>query len=407
MPTLDEAKNKVRELSETALRVVDDKGLNNVQKARMLDDIEPEIKKWNDEIQSLEGFETRRKSFMIATGGGMAGADPRELAEAYEGLDAAPLGPPPSVQLSAKDVRSMYDSVIDRKGFKIQVKDSSSANNPVATYPQRAPGIVAMLREPNRIANLFGWEPVASPVRDYFVQTGKATATVVAEGALKPISDVTTGMLEARAAKIAGGVRVTDEVLSDFSEFRSFVDNDVTNAVFDAENGELLNGTGVGPNYIVGVLQTSGILTLTYPGSPPTNWNALDSLDIAETNLRNGAAKAANKAWVMSPTTFSSIRRTKDTQGRYLLNPDPKSDQVQDIWGKHVVLTTQIADGIAVGGDWGDAMRGFIRDGLTVMSDRQGDDFQRNKITIIGEERVGAYCTRPAALIKVTGLPTS
>ncbi|MCW2694685.1 MAG: hypothetical protein JWM67_3289 [Mycobacterium sp.] len=64
----------------------------------------------------------------------------------------------------------------------------------------------------------------------------------------------------------------------------------------------------------------------------------------------------------MSPTTYSSIRRTKNTQGVYLLNPDPSVEERLQLWGTPATLTTAMPDGTALGGNFEEAARIFVRD---------------------------------------------
>ncbi len=423
---LAHARAEAKRLSTEALAVVGNPRIDNARKKAALDKLEPEIKHWSEEVTALASVEEARRK-MFETYGDLAsvgGGGPAYVGDHTNGEDLSALAglddggrmltvPPPAVRMGLKSARQMFDSARQLKSYALDVKVSDSAGNPASAFPQRILPPTTVHREPNRIAELFSWFPSTSPVVEYFVQSAKATAGVVAEGALKPGSDITTPMQLAKAAKIAGWVDVTEEALADFGGFLALVENDLGDAVIDSENLQLLSGTGTAPANITGMLNTTGILTRAYPATPPPLYSGLDELDRAQTDLRNGAAFAQLQAWVMSPTTFSSLRRVKDTQGRFLLNSDPTAEDAQKVWGKQVVLTTQIADGTALGGDFADACRGFIRQGLHVVSSSGttgaggASSFKSNIVTILAEERVGMYVQRPASLIKVTGLPTT
>jgi flagellar biosynthesis regulator FlaF len=68
MPTLLEAKDKVRELSKKALEVTEDTTMTAAEMKTALDKLEPEIKTWTDEVQSLAFIDNKRKEFLAATG---------------------------------------------------------------------------------------------------------------------------------------------------------------------------------------------------------------------------------------------------------------------------------------------------------------------------------------------------
>lgn len=410
MPTLREAKDKVRSLSKKALDTVEDPAMSTVQKKSALDRLEPEIKTWTEEVRLLESMASRAGQFAGLDLGGLGdvqGPSFAGLAETGLRTKAAP-----AVRLDGDTAREMFDAARARKSYATDVATKTTDSTGIAPTGipdfDRNPALVR--REPNRIFDLIPSRTTSSPVVEYFVQTTKATAGVVAEGALKPGSDLALPLQMTRAAKIAGWVDVTDETLADFDQFYSVVTNDLSAAVIDAENAEMLSGTGVAPNYITGLLATTGILTR--PFSSTTDTYALDTLDLAETDLRNGPAFAQLEAWVMHPTTFSRTRRAKNSQGAYVLNPDPTAQTAQTIWGKPVILTTQIATGVAVGAEFSDACRGFVRDGIRVTMSNSTtaadgtSNFKRNVTTILAEERVGMYVRRPAGVVKVTGLPT-
>lgn len=60
-----------------------------------------------------------------------------------------------------------------------------------------------------------------------------------------------------------------------------------------------------------------------------------------------GAALAANVdvtklQWFMRPGAFTGLRKVKDSNGQYLLQPDPTADGVFRLWGSKVNITTRL-----------------------------------------------------------------
>ena len=94
---------------------------------------------------------------------------------------------------------------------------------------------------------------------------------------------------------------------------------------------------------MTGFFQTSGILTHAAGTTAPLS--ALDHIELAITELRVGIALAVADLLVLHPSTWSSIRRTKDLQDRYLVAPDPTRDEANQLWGVPVVSTTACPEG--------------------------------------------------------------
>ena len=49
--------------------------------------------------------------------------------------------------------------------------------------------------------------------------------------------------------------------------------------------------------------------------------------------------------FITSPSSWSALRRIKDTLNRYILSPDPSQGQVNSLWGVPVVTTTAVTPG--------------------------------------------------------------
>ena len=61
----------------------------------------------------------------------------------------------------------------------------------------------------------------------------------------------------------------------------------------------------------------------------------------------------------MHPTTWGIVRRSKDSTGQYLLAADPSQGWNPTLFGVPVVLTTQIAVGTVLIGDFAGIGRGL------------------------------------------------
>ena len=162
---------------------------------------------------------------------------------------------------------------------------------------------------------------------------------------------------------------------------------------------ELLNGDGTS-GHLTGLLHTSGVLTHAVV-TPETG---LDGLEIAITNLKMGPQLAVADLIVMHPSTWSSIRRSKDTQGRYLVADDPTAGEASSAWGVPVLTTVVMPAAEALVLDTTRFGRVLVRKDLNVQTGNSNDDFVRNISRFVIEERITLAVERPGALLIVTGL---
>jgi HK97 family phage major capsid protein len=123
--------------------------------------------------------------------------------------------------------------------------------------------------------------------------------------------------------------------------------------------------------------------------------------------MRVGAALAEPNLAVLHPTTWSAVRRSKDSQNRYLVAPGPTADEANSVWGVHVLVTTQIAAGTGLLIDTTNFGKILVREGLTMQTGTNNDDFTKNLVRFVCEERIAPAVERPAALLSITNLPTS
>ena len=123
--------------------------------------------------------------------------------------------------------------------------------------------------------------------------------------------------------------------------------------------------------------------------------------------MRVGAALAEPDLLVLHPTTWSAIRRSKDSQNRYLVAPDPTADDANSVWGVEVLVTTVMAAGAGTLIDTKKFGKVLVREGLTLQTGSANDDFTKNLVRFVCEERLAPAVEPPAALLSITGLPTS
>jgi HK97 family phage major capsid protein len=192
----------------------------------------------------------------------------------------------------------------------------------------------------------------------------------------------------------------------DFTGFTAYVTQELERIYVDTENAQLLTGDGTGTN-LHGLLLQSGILTRDYTTdhTADATVTGLDVIVNAVADLRTGAAFATADLIVLHPTTWTKLRRTKDSQGRYIVNPDPAGALASSLWGIPVVQTTSIAVGTGLVAQMSLAGDARIRQGVVIdSSPYSGTDWTNNLTRFRVEGRLGLGVPRPAAICKVTNL---
>lgn len=381
------AKKTIRDLAAQAQKIVETKSLTAGEKNRRLDQLQIKMKAAQDEISLNERI--RSQNLSVYGHGDSTG----EIST--KGISPLSIDPDAA--------HEMYESIVSHKSFRSNVffKDAGIAATPSSAVPANLlPGVLRLnITEPTRVASFIPTISTSAPSIEYLRHSGTTgSAAITAPGDLKPEVTLATDKVIVSVSKLAIFTRLNDEDFQDFNEWLLYVQTELVRLLVDTENHELLNGSGA-DGHVLGLLNTPGILTRAMGTD-----TALDAIEQAIADLRSGISKAEPSFIVASPATFSAIRRSKDGYGRYLLSADPSAEQVSQLWGYPVILTTQIADGTAlIAND--QAAQLAVRQAAVVQSDYSGDDFQRNKTSIRAEERLALLVPRPTAMISVTGLP--
>jgi hypothetical protein len=188
----------------------------------------------------------------------------------------------PALDFSTHQVQQMQKAALGGHFIKAEIDSSDAPMSGVGDY-RLTP--FPFLRDKPRVANLIPTERTDAPTVFYFRgSTAASAAAPVAEGAAKPESSPVWTQVSAPVRKIARYTRINDEVLADFTNFRQVVGTELLAGLIDAENSQLLVGSGVAPN-LTGLLNTSGILTR--PRGTDSN---LDAVAKAKADLRVGAS---------------------------------------------------------------------------------------------------------------------
>jgi HK97 family phage major capsid protein len=318
--------------------------------------------------------------------------------------------------------QGMFEAAKRKQPYRVEVKskgfaDSAGFKAPGAAISEGAPyptglfppviqpGLTQELRyEPDRLADHLPTITLEAPSIEYLIHSGNTnTAALTPELGVKVDLGMQMTTAIATPVKLTALASVSTEALMDFSYFQSFVSRELQRAVINSETDELVLGTGA-PG-MTGFVATAGVLTRSY--NSVTDASGLDTLIQATTDIRVGAAFGEADLIAIHPKTWDFLRRTKSTQGSFVLNINNPNEigALDNLFGVTVIQNTFIPEGTAVVLDSNQAARYFVRQGLTVDMNMWGDtEWTTNMVSFRAEMRSTLAVIRPAAVCVVVGL---
>ena len=260
--------------------------------------------------------------------------------------------------------------------------------------------IVLGYRRPFTIADLFGAERISGGILKFFVEssTVEGSISTTTEGQKKPMmsfGDPTPKTAELK--KLPVYAKISTEMMEDAPFMEDYINGRLLYqhqlAVEDFLISELSGTSGIGTG---SVLTPEGIFK-------------------AMMTVQNASGFAAD-AIVINPTDYQNIRLRKDQNGQYYGGGffygqygNGGMTEQPALWGVRTVVTPAVAVGTCIVGAFkmgASVLHGVS--GVTVnIANQNEDDFIKNLVTILIEERLALAVRRPACFVKITGSSTS
>lgn len=286
--------------------------------------------------------------------------------------------------------------------FETKAITNATGQNQPLVPDQRLPGIQQLPNRPLRIRDLLPTGQTTSNLIQYVkenVFTNNAgpqaggSPTVAAENTLKNESDITFTLANAPVVTLAHYILASRQILDDAPMLASYINGRLIYGLKLEEEDEILNGDGT-------VGQLDGLMHQATAFSRAATGTKLDVLRRSITQLQLSEYDA--EVIILNPADWEDIELTKDTQGRYII-ANPQSLIGPRLWSLPVIATNSMTQGQFLTANMNQAAQLWDRMQAAVeLSREDGDNFKKNMVTLLAEERLALTVYRPTALIKGT-----
>lgn len=225
--------------------------------------------------------------------------------------------------------------------------------------------------------------------------TNSAASVSETSGASKPQSEIQFDIKTSNVTTLAHFVKATRQILDDVPMLKSYIDGRLRYGLKFVEDNMLLNGSGSGTDlagiYTQATASTPNLAVIALP-------NKLDVLRVAI--LQASLANLPATGIVLHPTDWMTIETTKDSAGGYIVG-DPTGRLQPRAWGLPVAETQAMAAGNFLTGAFEGGAQIFDRwDARVEISTEDADNFTKNLVTILCEERLALAVYNTLAFVK-------
>ena len=225
--------------------------------------------------------------------------------------------------------------------------------------------------------------------------TNSADTHTETAGTAKPQSELKFDLVTSNVTTIAHWDQATRQILDDAPMLQSYIDGRLRYGLKLVEEDQLLNGGGTGTDlngiYTQATASTANLAVVDAP-------TKIDVLRYAM--LQASLAEFPANGVVINPIDWAGIETEKDTAGAYIIG-NPQDSAQPRIWGLPVVATQAMTVDKFLVGSFGMGAQIFDRSDASVeISTEDSDNFRKNLVTILCEERLALAVYRPEAFVK-------
>lgn len=223
-------------------------------------------------------------------------------------------------------------------------------------------------------------------------------AGFVAEGAVKPEATMSRQEKTVRMEVVAHALHLARQILDDLPGLRAEIDNAGIYGLLRREEDALLYGTGVSPQ-IQGILTHPNVQNYSWSDGPTGSGDKrVDAIRRAVTRIEVAELEATGA--VINPLAWEDIELTKGSDGHYIWVDAPGQGGESRVWRLPLVVTNAIDATDFLVGAFSTGATLYDREAANVrFSDSHDQNFLRNLVTLLFEERIAAAWKRPEAFV--------
>ena len=368
---IEDSQKKVQELFDAQKKEIETTGAVSKQLQTDLSTVQEELKKAGERLFDLE-----QKS--------ATGADDPTVKKDFSERASEELIKSWNGSTGAYDVKTFNKSL---------GSDSGSAG--ALIQPMQVPGIIMPGMRRLVIRDLLAQGRISSNSLEYVREKlFTNNAAPVKEKAQKPESDLTFEKQTTNVITVAHWVQASRQVMDDAAQLQSYLNNRLLYGLALVEENQLLNGDGTADN-LTGInhVATAYDTTLSATGDTHADLIAHAIYQVTESEFSASGI-------ILNPRDWHTIALMKDKEGRYIFG-GPQAFTSNVMWGLPVVPTKAQTQGEFTVGAFDLASQVWDRMDATIEVSREDrDNFVKNMLTILCEERLALAHYRPQALIK-------
>lgn len=278
---------------------------------------------------------------------------------------------------------------------RFEIQNNTITGSDATVAPDRQSGIIGGAFRSLRLTDVMPSYNTTSNAVEYTrenVFTNNAAET--AEAAQKPESVVDFELVSTPVRTIAHFIKLSKQIMDDAPALASYVDGRMRYGVELREETQLISGDGTGAN-LSGLLATGNHTVFTAQSGES------GMLSIRRAIQQVKAADYDADVVLLNPADMMVLDIEKASDGHFINNPNSvRSSQPATVWGLPVVESNSIPEGQFLVGSFAMAAALWRRQGVVVdLFEQDGDNAQKNLVTLRAEKRCALAIYRPASLV--------
>lgn len=301
-----------------------------------------------------------------------------------------------------------FKAMVDTSGKSCQVEYKAAIINATGQNQPLVPSdrLTGVYTDPNRVLTVRDALGAAVPTGSNLIEfvrenvfTNNAGPQVGGspqqfENVAKPESSVTFTLENTPVQTLAHFIPASKQVLSDSPMLMSFIDRRLMYGLKLEEEDQLLNGSGANGNL-------NGLITqaTAYSPSSPNITNQVDL--IRHAILQAWLSEYRPDYILLNHADWYDIETKKvgSSDDRYVVG-NPREYTAPRLWGLPIIPTNSIAAGKFLLGNFAMGADIYDREQATIEVSREhSDNFTKNMVTILAEERIALVVYRTQAFI--------